>query len=214
MEKGMDANKPAVIFDIGGVLLDWNPRYLYRKIFLDDETRVEDFLNRVCTLDWNLSIDAGKPYPEAIAERIALFPDQAEAIRAYYERWDEMLGEPLTGMVQLLESIAGTGYPLYALTNFALEKFTYTRARYPFLDIFQEIVVSSVIKVAKPDPRIFLYLLDRIKRQAGECIFIDDNAANIHSARRLGFRSIQFQTAMHLQADLAREGITLTVPEQ
>jgi 2-haloacid dehalogenase len=208
----MNADKPAVIFDIGGVLLDWNPRYLYRKIFLGDEARVEDFLNRVCTLDWNLSIDAGKPYSEAIAERIALFPDQAEAIRAYYERWEEMLGEPLTGMVQLLQSIADAGYPLYALTNFALEKFTYTRVRYPFLDLFQEIVVSSVIKLAKPDPRIFTYLLNRIKRQAGDCIFIDDNEANIQSARRLGFRSIPFQSAVQLQADLAREGITLAVP--
>lgn len=205
----MDSDKPAIIFDIGGVLLDWNPRYLYRKIFPGDAARMEDFLNRVCTMEWNLSIDAGKPFLEAVAERIQLFPDQADAIRAFHDRWEEMLGEPIAGTVRILESLHQADYPLYALTNFSSEKFPPTRAQYPFLGLFRDVIVSADVKLAKPDPRIFHLTLDRIGRKAADCIYVDDHLPNIEAASKLGFRAYLFRQAAQLQNELADEGIIL-----
>jgi 2-haloacid dehalogenase len=210
----MTNRKPTVIFDIGGVLLDWNPRYLYRKFFHGDESRVEDFLNRVCTMEWNYSIDTGKPFLQAIAERIALFPAEADAIRAFYDRWDEMLGEPYMDTVRVLESLRLSEYPLYALTNFSSEKFPPTRTRYPFLEWFQDIIVSGEVKLAKPDPEIFKLTLKRIGLPAADCIYIDDTPGNIEVAALLGFRSMLFMNATQLQRDLSREGIQFPLPAQ
>jgi 2-haloacid dehalogenase len=204
----MENQKPAIIFDVGGVLLDWNPRYLFRKLFNGDEVRMEDFLTRVCSLAWCLRIDEGQPFPEAVEELSHQHPEYATFIHLYYDRWEEMIGEPFTANIELLHALARKGYPVYALTNFPTDKFEFTRNRFDFFRIFQEIVVSADVKLAKPDPRIYELMLRRIGRQAKECIFIDDTARNVDSARTLGLRAILHQSPTQLRVDLANAGVS------
>jgi FMN phosphatase YigB (HAD superfamily) len=146
-----------VVFDVGNVLLDWNPRRLYRKIFGDADA-MERFLAEVCTSEWNLELDRGLPFAEAVAERIARFPEHAAEIRAYDERWAEMSDGAIDGSVALLERLAERGAPLYALTNFSAEKFEEAYERFAFFERFEGIVVSGRVKLAKPDPEIYRLL--------------------------------------------------------
>lgn len=158
-----------VVFDLGNVLIPWDPRFLYRKM-LPDEAAVERFLGEVCTAEWNLGLDAGRPWDEAIGELLARHPSHAPLIRAYDERWGEMIAPAIAESVTILEELAAAGTPLYALTNWSESKFNYARPRYPFLDRFRDIVVSGTVKLVKPDPAIYRLLLDRNGLSARECI--------------------------------------------
>ena len=153
-----------VIFDLGGVLIDWNPRYLYRKLFADDEPGMERFLAEVTTAAWNHSLDAGKPFAEGVAELIAKHPAERERIEAYHSRWIETISGPILGTVEVLEDLAERKVPLYAITNWAAETFDIVRRdpAYAFLDLFREIYVSGTLRMAKPEPAIFHHALGRI----------------------------------------------------
>jgi len=194
MDAGMSTKRPRiVVFDIGNVLLEWDPRHLYRKIF-DDEERMELFLSNVCTVDWNLEQDRGRSWAEAVAERIALHPEWQEEIAAYDTRWLEMVPGAIAGTVAILERLREAGVPTYAITNFSAEKFLVARERFPFLRGFEDVVVSGEVGLVKPDPEIFALFLKRNGLDSGDCLFVDDVAANIATAQAAGFVAHQFTT--------------------
>jgi 2-haloacid dehalogenase len=195
-----------VVFDIGGVLLDWDPRYLYRKL-LPDEPAVERFLTEVATMAWNAEQDRGRPWPEAVAELSARFPDHAELIAAYHERWSEMVGGPIAETVRLLRRLRGLGVPCYALTNFSTEKFAQVRDEYEFLGWFGGIVVSGDEKVVKPDPRIYRILLRRFGLDPAATVYVDDSAPNVVAARAQGMTGLHFTDPARLRAELTTLGV-------
>ena len=193
-----------IVFDLGGVLVDWNPRYLYRKIFRSEE-EMEYFLSHVCHMDWNEEQDAGRSFADAIDLKTAQFPEYKDEIRAYFDRWIEMLNGPIPESVELLEKIHHSGtYNLYAITNWSAETFPYARKLYPFLSIFQDIVISGVEKIKKPDQAIYQLLLDRQQIKAEECIFIDDNTRNVEAAQRIGMEAIHFTDANTTKLTLSK----------
>ena len=202
--KETDTQKPALIFDFGGVLLDWNPRYLYRKIFNGDEDAMERFLADFDFYAWNELQDAGRSFKEGIEWGCREYPQYCELIKIYDTRWAESIRGPIRGSIEILEALKKAGYSLYGLSNWSDEKFSQARGLFSFFDWFNEIIVSGAIKLAKPDPEIFQYTLEKIGRQAGECLLIDDNIDNIESAARLGFRVIHFQSPEQLKEELAR----------
>ena len=202
-----DAGIRAVVFDLGGVLIDWNPRYLYRKLFDGDAAAMEHFLATVCTPAWNEEQDSGRPFAEAVALLVARHPEQTELIAAYDRRWDEMLAGPIDGTVAILAEIKARNTPLAALTNWSAEKFPVARRRFDFLAWFDAIVVSGEVGMRKPDPRIYRHLLESRGLAAGGTLFIDDSAANVAAARALGMPALQFSAPPALRADLEALGL-------
>ena len=198
-----------IVFDLGGVLVDWNPRYLYRKIF-DTEGEVEYFLTHVCDHDWNELQDQGRDLDEATAERIDRFPAYKKEIQAFYGRWTEMLGGPNQPVVDLLGRLVQRGeYNLFSITNWSHQTFPIARKLYSFLSIFQDIVISGVEKVKKPDPRIFQILLDRQQIQPQECLFIDDSLRNVEGAFQMKMHAIHYQNYDQLITDMKSLGINI-----
>jgi 2-haloacid dehalogenase len=191
----------AAVFDLGGVLIDWDPRYLYRKL-LADEAAVEEFLATVCTPEWNAELDRGRPFAEGVAELVERHPAQAAAITAYHERWPEMLGGEVPGAVAVLADLRAAGVPLYALTNWSAETFAITRGRFAFLEWFDGVVVSGQERVIKPDPRIFRLLADRFGLDPETTFYVDDSEANVAAARALGFDAVRFTGPERLRRDL------------
>ena len=194
-------NRKTVVFDLGGVLIDWNPRYLYRKL-MPDEASIDIFLNTICTSEWNAKQDAGRPFAEGVAELSSKWPDQAELIEAYHTRWIEMIGGPIRETVEILAGLRDRGTPLYALTNWSAETFALVRPEFEFLDWFRGIVVSGVEKQIKPDPEIYRILLQRYDLQPENLIFIDDSQPNIETARALGMDAVHFTSPAELRETL------------
>jgi 2-haloacid dehalogenase len=199
----------AVVFDLGGVLIDWNPRHLYRKLFGTDEAAMERFLAEVCTPEWNARLDAGRPFGEAVAELVAAHPDQADLITAFRLRWPEMLDEPFEGTVAILRELRGAGLRTYALSNWSAETFPGTRSRYPFLDEMDGILISGEVGVGKPDPAIFREFLRRFDLTAQNTVYIDDWERNVAAAGALGMIAVRFVDAAQLHADLRALGLPL-----
>jgi 2-haloacid dehalogenase len=191
----------AVVFDLGGVLIDWDPRYLYRKL-LDDEAAVEEFLATVCTPEWNAEQDRGRPFAEGVAELVERHPVHAVAITAYHERWPEMLGGAVGGTVEVLAELRAAGVPVYALTNWSAETFGVARERFEFLEWFDGVLVSGEERMIKPDPAIFRLLLDRFGLDPGATFYVDDSEPNVEAAGRLGFDAVRFRTPARLRRDL------------
>jgi 2-haloacid dehalogenase len=192
----------AAVFDLGGVLIDWDPRYLYRKL-LADEGEVEEFLATVCTPEWNAEQDRGRPFAEGVAELVERHPAHAAAIAAFHERWPEMLGGDIPGAVELLAELRATGLPLYALTNWSAETFVVARERFAFLDWFDGLLVSGEERIIKPDPAIFELLLDRFGLDPGSTFYVDDSPANVAAAAALGLDAVRFTGPERLRRDLA-----------
>ncbi|MGB3779099.1 MAG: HAD family phosphatase [Tunicatimonas sp.] len=196
-----------VIFDLGGVLIDWNPEYLYRKIF-NDEKQMQHFLTEVCHGAWNKEQDRGRLFVEAVRERTERFPEHAANIRAYHERWDEMLGGAIEENVAVLEDLRQRpDIHLYAITNWSAETFPVAQQRFPFLGYFEDTVVSGELKLVKPDPKIYQTLLDRQPIVPEQAIFIDDVQENVVGAEALGIRGIH----LTLETDLRKELVALGV---
>ena len=194
-----------VVFDLGGVLVDWNPDYLYRKLIPDVVAR-QKFLSEVCDSAWNAQQDRGRNWAEAIAERVARFPHQADLIRAYRERWIEMIGGVMPETVALLDALKARGTSLYALTNWAADTFDEAREHIP-LDRFDGIVVSGRVRLAKPEAAIFELLLRQYNLRADETLFIDDMPYNTAAADALGFTTVTFKSAAQLEAALVQHGL-------
>jgi 2-haloacid dehalogenase len=197
----------AVVFDLGGVLIDWDPRHLYRSLFHGDEAAMDTFLATVCTPAWNRQQDTGRPWSEAVATLIAEHPDQRDLITAYWERWPETLGDAIAPTVEVLAELHAAGVPLYALSNWSAETFPAARPRYPFLEWFDGTVISGEARAAKPDPRIYEALLERYDLDPGSILFIDDVAENVEAAVALGIRSVRFTDGPALRRELVRLGV-------
>ncbi len=195
-----------IVFDLGGVLIDWNPRYLYRKVF-STEKEMDWFLTNVCTSQWNTQQDAGRPFEQGIKLLEDKFPEYKFAINFYYSRWEEMLGGEIAGSVEILRELKNRGYRVYALTNWSAETFPIAQKNYDFLKWFDGIVVSGEEKLVKPDPVIYSRLLERYQLKAPNCVFIDDNAANISKAADLGFETILFTDPEALRSTLVSRAI-------
>jgi len=196
-----------VVFDLGGVLIDWDPRHLYRKLFAADEAAMEHFLATVCTHEWNRCQDAGRSFAEGARLLKAEHPDQAELIDAYGARFDEMMPGPIAGSVEILAELKERGTPLYGLTNFSAETYPPTFGRFAFLRWFDGILVSGEVQLIKPDPRIFALLIERFAIDPDRAVYIDDVAANVAAARPFGIHPIQFTDPAALRAELVALGL-------
>ena len=196
----------AMIFDFGNVLIGWDPENLYRKLIPDAAER-KHFLTEICHGQWNALQDAGRTWEEAIAERIALHPDRAEHIRAYRDRFAEMLTGPVAEGNAILDKLHAAGFPCYGLTNWSSETYHASRNVMPFLDRMKYTAVSGDLKMAKPEPEIFQHLLGVIGKPAEACAFIDDNVDNIATAKRLGIRAVLFKNDGSATAGLRDLGL-------
>jgi 2-haloacid dehalogenase len=193
-----------VIFDLGGVLIDWNPRYLYRKIFKTEE-EINWFLENVCTPEWNDQQDAGRSFEEATEELVTKFPEHELAIRAWYGRWNETINGRIHETLELLKEIKESKkYKLYALTNWSAETFPWALDNFEFLHWFEGIVVSGVEKSRKPFPEFYKILFDRYQINPAQAIFIDDNIKNVEGALKVGLPTIHFQSAEQTRKELAK----------
>lgn len=204
------ANRPdTVVFDIGNVLIQWDPRLLYRSIF-ENEADADRFLAEVLPPEWNLEQDRGRSFAEGIAEALARRPDHREEILAWDTRWHEMVPGEVPGSVEILTALKTAGVPLYAITNFSSEKFAECEQRFPFLaDSFIDVVVSAHERLVKPDPRIYHVLFSRNDLAPENTVFIDDSPANVEAARSVGMHAIHFTDAPALKASLIDLGFQL-----
>ncbi len=196
----------AAVFDLGGVLIDWDPRYLYRQLF-DDETAMERFLHEVVSPEWNLRQDEGRPWTDAIGSLATAYPGQRDLIVAFRERWVEMLGGPIEGTTAVLEELRLAGVRTYALSNWSAETFPLARPMFPFLEWFDGIVLSGEVGIAKPDPRIFEILLERFELEPNTTLFIDDSLANVEAAAEFGMVAVRFLDAATLRGNLVDLGL-------
>jgi 2-haloacid dehalogenase len=193
-----------VIFDLGGVLIDWNPRYVYRSIFADEE-KMEWFLENICTPDWNERQDEGYPIGKATEELVQQHPGWEHEIRAYYGRWEEMLAGPIPESVEIFRKLKeNSGLKLYALTNWSAELFPIALQRYDFLHWFHGRVVSGEEKTRKPFPEMYKRLLTRYEVKPAEALFIDDSLRNVKAAERIGLIAIQFLNPAQLKGELGK----------
>ena len=199
-----------IVFDFGGVLIDWNPRYLYRSYFAGDEERMEWFLQNVCTYPWNIQMDGGKPFAEGVAELTALHPEWAEAIGVYHTRWAEMIGGEVEGTASLIKRLKAAGYRVFGLTNWSMETYPLIRDNYEVFSLFEGVVVSGEEHLLKPDEKIYRCLLERYSLEAAESVFLDDNADNVAGAEAVGMEALRFVDAQQAEAELkSRFGIEL-----
>lgn len=189
------------------MLVDWNPRHLYRKLFRGDDGAMERFLEEIGFTEWNLQQDKGRAFSVAVAELVGRFPQHARLIRAYDERWEESIAGPIQASVDLLRPLRRAGLEIHGLSNWSSEKFALARAKYGFFELFDTILVSGDVNLVKPDARIFALLLRRIGRTAQECLFVDDSAPNVMAARSLGFEAIHFSSATQLHEQLRTRGL-------
>lgn len=195
-----------VVFDIGNVLIPWDARWLFRKL-LPDEDAVARFMDEVDFAAWNRAHDAGQPFAEGIARHAAAFPQYRPLFEAFFERWDETIGEPIEANVALARRLRDAGYRILALTNFSAETFPRALQRHPFLGEFEGIVVSGHEGLMKPEPAIYRCLCDRYGVDPARAVFIDDAIANVEGARAIGMHGVHFQSASQLMADLRALGV-------
>ena len=180
-----------IVFDFGGVLVDWNPHYLYDGYFGSRE-KADWFLANICTMDWNVQMDGGKPFAQGIAELSAVHPQWSREIQMYFDRWMDMMGEEIPHMRELIQDLKRRGYRIFGLTNWSAETFCQVRHRYGIFDLLEGMTVSGEEHVTKPDQAIYRRLLDRFSLTPGECLFIDDNAANVAGAIQAGMAAVRF----------------------
>jgi 2-haloacid dehalogenase len=197
----------AVVFDLGKVLLDWNPAYFYRQHFAGDAAGLDRFLTEVIAPEWIAEMDAGKPAAAAVAELAARHPAHAPLIALWQEGWPHMLRGEIAGTVEILAELRARGMPLYALSNFSTETYPVACARFDFLGWFDHCVVSGEVGLVKPDPRIFALAVERCGLTPARTLFIDDLAANVTVAERAGWRALRFTDPPRLRADLAALGL-------
>ncbi|HRK96884.1 MAG TPA: HAD family phosphatase [Alphaproteobacteria bacterium] len=195
-----------IVFDIGGVLVDFNPRYLYRTI-LDDNQDIEHLLTHICTPEWNHTLDLGRSWDDASVELKNKYPEKSYLIDLYWERWLDMFSGPIHETVDILMDVKRRGYPVYALSNWNDKKFVVALKEFPFLGLFDGRIVSGEVKLAKPDPAIYKLLLESYRLNPRETLFIDDLPKNIQAARDLGFEAIQFISPRDLEERMTEYGI-------
>ena len=197
----------AILFDFGNVLLEWNPRHVYRRYFPDNEAAMEKFLHEVGLMDWNAQQDKGRTFKEGVAVLSKQFPQYSDLIQAYHDNWEESIGDSLAGTVDLMKRLKKAGYPVYGLSNWSTETFPLVREKYEFFGLLDDIILSGEVGAIKPDPEFFEISLWRIGRPAQECLFIDDAPANILQAQKMGFATILFESPEQLEKELHMLGL-------
>lgn len=207
----MQSNIQAIIFDFGGVLLEWDPHRLYHPYF-EGPQQIDQFLSEIDFAAWNAEQDRGRPFAEGVAVLSRQFPHYAHLISAYYEKWEDSIVGPIAGTVDILRRLKRAGYPLYGLSNWSAETYPRVRDRYDFFELFNEIILSGDVRMNKPEPAIFDLTLHRIGRQAQECLLIDDTERNIRTAREMGFVTVHFYSPTQLEADLLRLNLLCIPP--
>lgn len=195
-----------IVFDFGGVLIDWNPRHLFKKHFKDDE-EMEYFLTHICTNEWNAETDRGRPFAESIRILQAQHPEYKDDIQLYMDGWTTMIGGPIEGTDKVLLELKAKGYHLFGLTNWSIETFPYAKEKFPILNELEGIVVSGIEKMIKPEPEFYQVLFDRYSIVPEESLFIDDNANNIVGARNVKMEGIVFTSAENLRSSLVSLGL-------
>jgi len=196
------------VFDLGGVFVDWNPMYLFRKLFPTEE-EAQWFHDTICTKDWNLEFDAGDIYAEGVAKLITRFPRYWREIQAYDLRWKETFNGFIDGTIAIHDELVAAEVPTFAITNFSWEKWVTCLGDWPFLEKFDGVIVSGLEKLVKPDPRIFWLFCNRYGMSPESCVFIDDNPLNVASALHFGMQAIQFTSPEQLRKDLKGLGLPL-----
>lgn len=202
----MTVPRSVTVFDLGGVLIDWNPRYLYRKLF-QHEADMEHFLANICTPEWNLQQDAGRPFAVACSVLKLEHPSSADMIDAWFGRFDEMMAGPIAGSVDLLAELRGREVPIYALSNWSAETFPFARKRFEFLQWFRAILLSAEVHLVKPDPRIFQCFCEKVALIPEQIIYIDDLQYNVEAASRIGMHAIRFTDSASLREELVQVGL-------
>lgn len=200
-------NRSVAVFDLGGVLIDWNPRYLYRKLFGADEAAMEHFLANICTSNWNLQQDAGRTLAEGCALLKKQHPEHAQLIDAWLERYEEMLGGAIQGTVEILAELRSGGVPIYALSNWSAETFPAAQRRFDFLTWFRGILLSGNVRLIKPDLRIFELFCETHAVNPAQAVYIDDLRHNIDAATACGMHGIQFTEPDALRMELISLGL-------
>jgi len=198
-------NINSIIFDFGGVLVDWNPRYMYKDVF-ENNSEMELFLTQICSEDWNLQQDKGRSLSEGTRVLQDKFPEHRTNIQLYYDQWEKMLKSDIPENVAILPQLK-LKYKLYGLTNWSAETFPVALKRFSFFKYFDGIVVSGEEKMVKPDEEIFYLMLKRFGLEAENCLFIDDNLKNINTAKKLGFSTIHLKEMTDLKTELSLLGI-------
>jgi 2-haloacid dehalogenase len=198
----MTSHIKAIIFDFGNVLLEWDPRHVYRRYFPGDPEAMELFLEEVDFMNWNVQQDKGRPFAEGVAILAQQFPHHADLIQAYHDHWIESVGNPISGTIGILNRLKKTGYSVYGLSNWSAETFPYVREKYDFFDLLDDFVISGEVGQVKPGHEIFHIMLEKIERPAQECLFIDDSPTNIDQAQKMGFATILFKSPEQLVASL------------
>jgi 2-haloacid dehalogenase len=202
----MAADVDAVVFDLGGVLIDWNPRHLYRQLF-DDEGAMEDFLATICTLEWHVAHDLGESTAASCAALAIEHPEHAELIHAWAARSEDMIGGAIDGTVDILADLVKAGVPCYVLSNMERETFPLRLERFDFLHWFDDHVISGLEGVVKPDPTIFRRLLRRFDLQPARTVFIDDSVVNVEAAAAIGIHALHFESPARLRRQLEELGV-------
>jgi 2-haloacid dehalogenase len=197
----------AIIFDFGGVLINWDPRKLFGKYFANDMQAIDRFLSEISFPAWNLSQDKGYPFAQAVLDLSMQFPQYAHLIQAYDKEWEQSITGTIPGTVAILHKLKATDCHLYGLTNWSAEKFDIVRHQYKVFNLFEYILVSGEVKLIKPDPAIFNLFLQNVHHQAEECLLVDDSAANIAAARQMGFATHHFTSPALLELELQKIGI-------
>lgn len=193
----------AIIFDFGNVFVKWDPYGVYKRFFPTPQA-VDSFLEEIHFTEWNARQDAGRPFAEGVAELSKQFPQHAELIQAYHTYWEESITEILFETIEIAHKLKSAGWHLYLLSNFSTETFPLMQKFYNFTQLFDDMIISGEHKIIKPDPAIYQLTLNRINREARECVFIDDSLSNIEAAQKLGFRTIQFQSPEQLDKELEK----------
>jgi 2-haloacid dehalogenase len=197
----MSTNIKAIIFDFGNVLLEWNPRLVYRRYFNDEES-MEQFLHEVNFMQWNSLQDKGRSFKEGVAALSKEFPQHAHLIQVYHDHWVDSIGDANWGTVEIMKQLKQAGYPLYGLSNWSAETFPYAHEKYEFFDSLDDMVISGAVGYVKPEPEIYHIALEKIGKPAQECLFIDDSLPNIHQANTMGFVTIHFTSPEQLKEEL------------
>ena len=197
----------AILFDFGNVLLEWNPRHVYRRYFPNNEEGMEQFLQEVNFMDWNAQLDKGRSFTEGVALLSRQFPHRADLIQAYHEHWEKSIGKHFQGTVEIMKRLKQSGYQVYGLSNWSAETFPIVRDRYDFFGLLDDIVISGEVGAIKPEPEIFKIMLERIGKPAEQCLFIDDSLANIEQAHKMGFATIHFESSDQLEREMHKLGL-------
>lgn len=203
----MSSNITAIIFDFGGVLVDWNPRNLYQHYFPGQPQAMEDFLTEINFMEWNAQQDKGRSFAEGTTLLSKEFPQYTKLIRAYFENWEKSIVGQIDESVEILTALKRKGFPIYGLSNWSAETFPIARKRYQVFELLDDYVISGDIKLIKPGREIFEYSLKKFGKTAQECLFIDDAQTNILTARELGFDTIHFATPSQLRAEITARNL-------